>query len=168
MYRTLSIFFITFLTLASAACDFKKWGENCENNCFNCEDGCYDNNGICKNDKCSPGWVSENDGAPTCKIPECFGLRGCANNGKCVAPNTCLCGAQSGSNMVVEQFGEYSNQNGDLVKGTDCVNLRGFDRGLKGAFIAFVVLIVSISICGGIETFYMRRKMEAKRKNKSQ
>merc|ERR1711975_148295 len=129
-------------------CDLKKWGENCENDCFNCVDGCNDQNGVCRMDNCAPGWTSENDGYPTCTVPMCFGLKGCANNGKCVAPNTCLCGAESGSNMIVEQFGEYTNEHGESVEGTNCVNLRGFDRGLKGAVIAFAVLIVSISTCG--------------------
>ena len=62
--------------------------------------------------------------------------------------------------MIVEQFGSYPDKNGNPVEGVNCVNLRGFSRGLKGAVIAFAVLIVSISVCGSIEKFYMRSKLE--------
>merc|ERR1712178_512383 len=98
MNRILPIFILltTFLALTSAnTCGLKKWGKNCENDCFNCVDGCNDQNGVCRMDNCAPGWTSENDGYPTCTVPMCFGLKGCANNGKCGSLNTCLCGAES-------------------------------------------------------------------------
>ena len=73
-----------------------------------------------------------------------------------------MCGAQTGSNMIVEQKDLYKDDNGNEVEGINCVNQRGFDRGLKGALIAFAVLIVSLSICGSIEVAKSRRKMAKK------
>ena len=70
-----------------------------------------------------------------------------------------MCGAQTGSNMIVEQKDLYKDDNGDKVEGINCVNQRGFDRGLKGALIAFIVLMVSLSICGSIEVAKSRSKL---------
>ena len=48
--------------------------------------------------------------------------------------------------QVVGVAGTYENEKGEEVEGIQCISLRL--AGLKGFFIALVVLIVSITTCG--------------------
>jgi len=62
-----------------------------------------------------------------------------AENGKCVAPNYCVCG-ESGAQVV------GLKRTYDGIEGINCVSLRR--DGIKGAGIALIVMFVSISTCG--------------------
>jgi len=126
-------------TAFAATCDTGLWGENCSNVCVGCDAKGCDSNGKCTSGNCLEGYQQNGD---LCK-PSCFGgLGGCAEGGECVAPNYCICG-KSGA-QVVGVAGTYEG-----VEGTQCVSLR--KDGIKGAFIALAVMVVSIGICGFIE-----------------
>jgi hypothetical protein len=120
------------------------YGENCNEACSpGCPNETCQSNGECvfteTDKKCKDNWESYN-GDNKCAAPKCFGsVDGCAEGGKCVAPNYCVCG-ESGAQTV----GLYRNFDG--IEGTNCVNLR--KDGLIGCVIAFIVLGVSISFCG--------------------
>lgn len=177
MVRYAISFSLLIFTVAAvkngALCDAGKWGYSCEKICGGGCPGskgipgsCDRTSGVCldtvsKDDKkprsgqkkCEPGWTNEylEYGEVKCNQPLCFGsLTGCDNNGKCIAPNHCLCGIAAGSTSIVELEGEFPDtKTGDMVQGTNCVNLR--QTGLKGFLIACTILILSISTCGGIE-----------------
>jgi len=148
-------FIIPFLTLIftvafAKECEqgyFSKGTDSCN---WACSEGCKDNscndNGVCTTSECLAGWENSSSDSADCASPICFGGRACAEGGKCVYPNQCICG-QSGA-QVVAKSGTFEDVNGNEVEGTDCVSLR--KDGIKGAFISLVVMCVSISICGGI------------------
>merc|ERR1712018_900388 len=80
-----------------------------------------------------------------CDSPICNGgevANKCDNNGQCVAPNVCICG-QSGAQEVAK---DISEETGKQIY--QCVSLR--KDGIKGAFIALLIMIVSVSPCGFI------------------
>ena len=146
-------------TLAAASCNLGYYGEKCNNAC---SDGCpiavTDNSDLTKCDKdtgacefvsgdaCKEGYTSSDD-QKRCDQAVCFGNKGCAEGGECVAPNYCICG-KSGA-QVVALNKEFEGDNGQMIQGTNCVSLR--KDGIKGAFIALAVMVISISICGTIE-----------------
>jgi hypothetical protein len=141
------------------ACEIGLYGDNCNNVCIGCNDDikCDKKTGACDDDKCVDGYQIASSGA--C-VPECFGTQGaagCDNGGECVAPNYCICG-KSGA-QVVGVTGEFPNKSGVLVEGTQCVSLR--KDGIKGAFIALAVMIVSVGFCGFIEV--QRNKGKSKK-----
>lgn len=115
--------------------------ENCN---YACSEGCKGEGNLCESTggKCLEGCNTELwENSDTCDVPKCFGSAGCSEGGKCVAPNTCICG-ESGAQVVAKKVDV------DGVEGTDCVSLR--KDGIMGAGIALIVMLVSISICGGI------------------
>ena len=59
---------------------------------------------------CNKGWKGDR-----CAEPICFGDNGCAEGGKCVAPDYCVCG-EAGAQTV----GIYRDFDG--TKGTNCVS----------------------------------------------
>jgi len=134
------ILFAFVIGYSEAACRVGYWGKTCNNACGACagNKGCNEKSGECpdagKTGACEEGW--EGNG---CDKPICFGNAGCENDGKCVAPNYCVCG-ESGAQVV------GVNKMYDGIQGVNCVSLR--KDGIKGAFIALAVMSVSISICG--------------------
>lgn len=103
-------------------------------------DACDKSTGECTQSGCLENWTSSSGNK--CDVPVCFGKAGCAQGGKCVAPNYCVCGT-SGAQVVGVQR-EF-----DGIEGVNCVNLRA--QGIKGAGVALLVLFVSITTCGLIE-----------------
>merc|ERR1711994_2301 len=115
------------------------YGDDCNTACGSCKDDavCDKKNGNCPAGGCADGWSGDK-----CDIAECFGQAGdagCAENGKCVAPNYCVCG-ESGAQVV------GLKRTYDGIEGINCVSLRR--DGIKGAGIALIVMFVSISTCG--------------------
>merc|ERR1711936_354011 len=116
------------------------WGPTCNNACGACakEKPCDKTTGVCPESgttgACVTGWKGK-----SCDEPICFGGAGCENEGKCVAPDYCVCG-ESGAQVV------GVNKMYDGIQGVNCVSLR--KDGIKGAFIALAVMSVSISVCG--------------------
>lgn len=94
---------------------------------------CNKSNGKCpkvgSGSNCMEGWSDEDE---KCQTPICDKVN-CGSDGYCVGPNQCVCTALSSSD------GEGG-----------CYHLRV--RGLIGAGISLVVLIVSISACAIIQT----------------
>jgi len=140
-FITTIILFAFVVVYSEAACRDGYWGATCNNACGACagdNNKCDAVTGKCPNagktGACEQGW--EGDG---CDQPICFGTAGCDNDGKCVAPNYCVCG-ESGAQVV------GVNKMYDGIQGVNCVSLR--KDGIKGAFIALAVMSVSISICG--------------------
>jgi len=137
--RTLLTLTLVAAVAYGAACTRNGYyGDDCNTACGSCKDdvSCNKNDGKCS-DGCAPGWTGDK-----CNVAQCFGQdgdAGCAENGKCVAPDYCVCG-ESGAQVV----GLKRNFNG--VEGINCVSLRR--DGIKGAGIALVVMFVSISSCG--------------------
>jgi len=142
--------FLTFITTVFAAvCEegyFSKGTQSCN---YACSDGCKDNkcndNGVCTTPTCEAGWKNSKDNDGDCSSPICFADRpekGCSEGGKCVYPNTCICGASGAQIVAKEVFVD-----GKSV-GYDCVSLR--KDGIIGALVALVVMSVSISTCGFI------------------
>lgn len=152
--KLILILFSLFSLSFAATCQegyFSKGGDKCNYACSpGCKDEKCDDTGKCLVEQCEEGWVNGNDRDAIkdgCTTPICFGGRKCDNGGKCVAPNTCICG-ESGA-QVVAKYGEFASENGkDMIEGTDCVSLR--KDGIKGAFVALVVMMISISTCGFI------------------
>lgn len=135
-----------FATVSAQSCRPGYYGENCNQGCSpGCQnDLCDSATGECKESECNPGWRGDR-----CAEPICFGESGCAEGGKCVAPDYCVCG-EAGAQTV----GIYRDFDG--IKGTNCVNLR--TDGLIGCVIAFIVLGVSISFCGLVAEKRIRSK----------
>merc|ERR1739848_586087 len=136
--RTLLTLTLVAAVAYGAACTRSGYyGDNCNTACGSCKDGanCL-SDGKCPGD-CATGWTGDK-----CDVAQCFGKdgdAGCAEQGKCVAPNYCVCG-ESGAQVV------GLKRNFDGIEGTNCVSLRR--DGIKGAGIALVVMFVSISSCG--------------------
>lgn len=113
------------------------YGDDCNTACGSCANGDCDKDGICPGKVCETGWTGDK-----CDTAQCFGQdgdAGCAENGKCVAPNYCVCG-ESGAQVV------GLKRTYDGIEGINCVSLRR--DGIKGAGIALIVMFVSISTCG--------------------
>lgn len=115
-----------------------------------CKDGCNSVGGACTTiNDCKDGWTNAPQDLKMgivengCSVPVCFGKAGCQNGGECIAPNTCICG-KSGAQVVSKAV---EDENGNF-QGYDCISLRA--DGIKGAFIALVVMLVSITTCGFI------------------
>jgi len=163
--------FASFIAVASAAqCQSGYWKIDENSACnYACSPGCppvegasscNEIGGACAStEPCNDGWVSA-EGENKCDRPVCdfarnAGAKGCANGGKCIAPNTCICG-QSGAQIVAKTvFDAEGNEDG-----TDCVSLR--KDGIIGAFIALVVMSISISFCGLTERHLTKKKAAAK------
>ena len=163
--------FASFIAVASAAqCQSGYWKIDENSACnYACSPGCppvegasscNEIGGACAStEKCNDGWQSA-EGENKCDRPVCdfarnAGQKGCANGGKCIAPNTCICG-QSGAQIVAKTvFDAEGNEDG-----TDCVSLR--KDGIIGAFIALVVMSISISFCGLTERHLTKKKAAAK------
>jgi hypothetical protein len=117
----------------AANCRAGYWGSDCNVACGACKDNaaCDKNTGKCPKG-CETGWNGAN-----CDSAECFtNDGGCAEGGKCVAPNYCVCG-EVGAQVV-----GITDPDGNV----NCVSLR--KDGIKGAFIAIAVMAGSISLCG--------------------
>lgn len=137
-------------------CDSGLWGTSCNNVCIGCNDdvNCNKQTGACVDSKCADGYQVQASKDGKC-VPKCFGKQGaagCDNGGECVAPNYCICG-KSGA-QVVGVTGTFAGE-----EGTQCVSLR--KDGIKGAFIALAVMIVSVGFCGFIEV--QRNKGKSKK-----
>merc|ERR1711997_367452 len=104
----------------AANCRAGYYGSDCNVACGACKDGASCNkDGACAKG-CEDGWSGKN-----CDIAECFKNEGgCAEGGKCVAPNYCVCG-EVGAQVV-----GITDADGNV----NCVSLR--KDGIKGAFIA--------------------------------
>merc|ERR1711881_540153 len=170
------IFAGCLIALGSAAlfgCDDGFWGENCDKICgAGCQGAgdCDRDTGICEGTGCKDGWSSRDLSKQgrsssnwasykrTCDMPVCFGNLGCDYGGKCIAPNTCACQAFTGRSSIVEQEGQFPNLYGQPEEGINCINQRGWDRGVKGFAIAILVMVLSISTCGAIEVANTRAK----------
>lgn len=136
---------------AAAECATGYWAAEANGACTNaCSDGCVDSacnpvGGACTTVKeCTKGWKS--DEAGRCDQPICSFVaegQGCSEGGKCVAPETCICG-ESGAQVVAKSQADEAGKH----IGFDCVSLR--KDGLMGAGVALIVMSISISICGGI------------------
>jgi len=137
-------------------CEAGLWGTNCNNVCIGCnvDVNCNKKTGACDDAKCVEGYDVQASKDGKC-VPNCFGAQGaagCDNGGECVAPNYCICG-KSGA-QVVGVTGTFPGG-----EGTQCVSLR--KDGIKGAFIALAVMIVSVGFCGFIEV--QRNKGKSKK-----
>jgi len=99
--------------------------------CGFCKDGaaCDTTNGNCPS-TCATGWSGQRCDQPLCDV-SCGDESG---GGKCVAPNQCVCG-----------YLHAQSEDGG------CYSLRA--DGVKGAFMALGVMMVSISFCGGLQTY---------------
>lgn len=135
-------------------CEDGYWGQFCELSCGACKHGpCNKASGECpaskekgvdSDDRCQDGYA--NDYEYKCDKAMCFGKNGCDHDGKCVAPNVCVCSGGGAMGQTVGVVGTYSDHNGNDVEGTNCVSLR--QSGIIGALYATIVLIISISACG--------------------
>jgi len=155
MMKLAVIALLGFSASAYAACEVGLWGVNCNNVCVGCDDTGCDVEGKCTTGTCVDGFQAV-DGI--CQA-SCFGgLGGCAEGGECVAPNYCICG-KSGAQVVGVQGTYLNSANAKLEEGVNCVSLR--KDGIKGAFIALAVMIISIGSCGFIEV--QRNKGKSKK-----
>jgi len=116
-FITTIILFAFVVVYSEAACRDGYWGATCNNACGACagdNNKCDAVTGKCPNagktGACEQGW--EGDG---CDQPICFGTAGCDNDGKCVAPNYCVCG-ESGAQVV------GVNKMYDGIQGVNCVS----------------------------------------------
>ena len=96
---------------------------------------------------CDLGWHN-NFEYHRCDVPMCFGENGCDHGGVCVEPDYCMCGNVGA--QIVGLWGEYTypgpERKVDVVfEGVQCISLR--QSGIKGAFLALVVMTVCISFC---------------------
>lgn len=156
------------IAVASAAqCKSGYWKLTADSACnYACSPGCpptaegvspcAEIGGACtSSEACQTGWQNAKDDnkcdRPICKFERNAGLDGCANGGKCIAPNTCICG-QSGAQIVAKTVQNNAGED----EGVDCVSLR--KDGIVGAFIALVVMAVSISFCGLTERHLTKKK----------
>jgi hypothetical protein len=151
MMKLAVIALLGFSASALAVCEVGLYGEQCNNVCVGCDETGCDVEGKCTSGKCEEGFSMDSG---ICKA-SCFGgFGGCAEGGECVAPNYCICG-KSGA-QVVGVKGTYGD---DQEEGVNCVSLR--KDGIKGAFIALAVMIVSIGSCGFVEV--QRNKGKSKK-----
>jgi len=129
--KLLLLLALTICSATALKCRTGYYGSDCNVACGACKTGtCNEKTGACTGG-CDDGWNGNK-----CDEPECFKSEGgCAEGGKCVAPNYCVCG-ESGAQVV----GIKNDQ------GVNCVSLR--KDGIKGAFIAIAVMAGSISLCG--------------------
>merc|ERR1711957_1147128 len=137
MMKLAVIALLGFSASAYVACEVGLWGVNCNNVCVGCDDTGCDVEGKCTTGTCVDGFQAV-DGI--CQA-SCFGgLGGCAQG--------------------VGVQGTYLNSaNAKLEEGVNCVSLR--KDGIKGAFIALAVMIISIGSCGFIEV--QRNKGKSKK-----
>ena len=159
--KFLPVFVVAFFGLVAAECPKGYYSGVANGPCnFACSEGCVGEGnpcdpvtGVCDNAKCNPNWENSDNSANKCDVPQCFGKAdGCAEGGKCVAPNHCVCG-ESGAQIVAKK-GTYPDENGQ--EGYNCVSLR--KDGIWGAGLALIVITISISICGGIERSLNKNK----------
>jgi len=150
MTKTVLLVSLAAFATVSAECRAGYYGDDCNQGCSpGCKTDSCDSEGVCKEPGCILGWEDQESGDGRCGKPICFGDNGCAEGGKCVAPNYCVCG-EAGAQTV----GIYRDFDG--IEGTNCVNLR--TDGLIGCVIAFIVLGVSISFCGLVAEKRIRSK----------
>jgi len=157
---------LMFAAASAQECGKGYWSADGNLPChFACSPGCGDAGcnkvgGACLGASCVDGWQDAVKNSKKCDSPKCNferngGASGCANGGKCIAPNECICG-QSGAQIVAK---EVQKANGD-ADGKDCVSLR--KDGIIGAFIALCVMTVSVSFCGLTERHLTKKKNAAK------
>jgi len=157
---------LMFAAVSAESCGNGYWSETGEKPCNfacspGCAEGCNIKGGACTgiSIQCADGWVSSNDNGK-CDSPICNfernGVEGCANGGKCIAPDTCICG-QSGAQIVAKTV---YKADGVTADGTDCVSLRR--DGIIGSFIALCVMTVSVSFCAITERHLTKKKNAAK------
>merc|ERR1712226_1590768 len=99
---------------------------------------------------CDIGWRNSQE-YHRCDIPLCFGDHGCDWDGVCIEPDYCICGDSGAQVVGIAGDYEYSLPNGEgdhTFNGIQCVSLRL--NGLKGAFVALIIMMVSVSTCGFI------------------
>jgi len=160
--KFLPVLVMTLLGLVAAECPTGYYsGDASLDTCnFACSEGCKGEanacdavSGVCVDTSgCNDNWKSASNNGK-CDVPMCFGkVDGCAEGGKCVAPNHCVCG-ESGA-QIVAKYGEFPADSGN--EGYNCVSLR--KDGIFGAGLALIVVTVSISICGGIERSMNKKK----------
>ena len=100
---------------------------------------------------CEINWRNQ-DEYHRCDIPMCFGQNHCHYGGICVEPNYCICD-KIGDPNIVGIKGQYNhigpnNEKTVVFDGIQCVSLRA--RGVKGALLATIVMMVSVFSCGYI------------------
>merc|ERR1712226_45567 len=134
---------LTLIGVAFSACEFGYYGDNCENYCIGCPSANRDQSGKCADSECEVGWAKNPADEDRCSTPICFGEAGCKEGGNCIAPNYCMCG-HLGSQIV--SFKKPSAGQVDYEAGIQCLSLR--KSGLKGAFAAICMMLLSISFCG--------------------
>lgn len=165
MMRTTAVILLVCFAATSFAgtCDVGLWGENCDNVCIGCkgEASCDQTTGVCSG-VCADGYLP-NQKTQQCE-PTCFGKQGkfggCDNGGECVAPDYCICG-KSGAQVVGVARPDHVGTDGKTYEGTQCISLR--KDGIKGAFVALVVMVISIGFCGLIEV--QRNKGKSRKQN---
>ncbi|CAG5088593.1 Oidioi.mRNA.OKI2018_I69.PAR.g11894.t1.cds [Oikopleura dioica] len=111
--------------------EYNYWGApNCFQLCGNCANDviCDEATGNCPEKACAEGWKGEKCDEPICDEKLC-------GKGLCVAPNKCTCPS------LLAQYKKGDDKIG-------CYSLRA--DGIKGAFLAMGILIVSIVTCWGI------------------
>lgn len=150
---------------AESKCGEGYWSVTGEKPCnFACSPGCADScnieGGKCIGDAdCKKGWEDSEDSgrcdSPVCTFERNSNTNGCANGGKCIAPQTCICG-QSGAQIVAKSVSKADGTH----EGTDCVSLRR--DGIIGSFIALCVMTVSVSFCAITERHLTKKKNAAK------
>lgn len=155
---------LMFAAASAEKCSDGYWSANGQKPCNyacspGCKTGCNTEGGNCNEAGCNEGWKSADKANNKCESPICNFARndapGCANGGKCIAPNTCICG-QSGAQIVAKSVNDAEGK----FEGTDCVSLR--KDGIIGSFIALCVMTVSVSFCAITERHLTKKKNAAK------
>jgi len=129
-----------FLIAVVSAEDFYYTANGDELLCGNCMDyeACDATNGKCTNG-CATGWTTV-DTSADCQDPSCEDVKCGGNAGVCVSHNQCAC---LKNYAQAEDGGCYSMR-------TD---------GLKGAFLAMLILICAISFCGGVQQYFEKKRI---------
>merc|ERR1712021_24403 len=119
-----------FVLFGLAAAQSNTWdADGVKALCGMCKDNapCDVTNGKCQTGGCQLGWTGE-----WCTEPQCNAS--CGEGGQCASPDNCVCG--------------YLYANGE---DGGCYSLR--TDGVKGAFMALGVMMLSITFCGGLQTY---------------
>lgn len=133
-----------FLIALVSAEEFYYTEDGHEYLCGNCKDytACDSSNGKCSQG-CATGWFTDAsmEQNADCQQPKCDDVT-CGGESICVAENQCACA----KNYAKSEDG-------------GCYSMRV--DGLKGAFMAMLVLVCAISFCGLTQQHFEKKKLKA-------